>query len=75
MLTEDQAMTVKIKVIESMECAYTDRGEKPTDAFYNAAGRIADGVVNEVQKSLLQSSVFENKANSSKPLKTKKSKK
>jgi hypothetical protein len=75
MLTDEQATVVKAMIVQSMECAYTDKGENPTDAFYGAAGRIADGVVNDVQKTLLQNASFQKAVLNSKPLKTKKSKK
>ena len=71
MLTVEQATVVKAMIIQSMECAYTDKGEKPTDAFYGAAGRIADGVVNDVQKSLLQNATFQKAILKSSPLKAK----
>ena len=74
MLNSEQIRAVKTMIVKSMENVYTDRGQKPTTDFYEASGRIADGIIKDTQKALLQSASFERAVENSKPLKAKKNK-
>lgn len=75
LLTEEQASTVKQMIVASMRGSYTSVGTIPGDGFDQAAYQIASKVVDDVQKALVQSNVFEKVIKNSKPLQVKKLKK
>ena len=74
LLTKEQADAVKAMIIASMRESYISVGTTPGDGFNVAANQIASKVVEDTQKALLQSNVFENSVKNSKPLKTNKKK-
>jgi len=74
MLTKEQADTVKEMIVHSMESVYIDMGDQPGPAFYPAASAVADKIIENTQKSLIQNNVFAKAVKNSKPLKVKKSK-
>ena len=69
MLTVEQSEVVKEMIVNSMKSAYTDKGELPNPAFYDAAGGIADKIIKNVQMALIQNNVFAKAIKNSKPIK------
>ena len=67
LLTEEQGNAVKSMIIASMRESYISVGTTPGDGFNVAANQIASKVVEDTQKALLQSNVFENSVKNSKP--------
>lgn len=75
LLSKEQEEAVKAMVIASMREAYTSTGTTPGDGFNVAANQVASKVVEDTQKALLQSSVYNKVVKDSKPLKITKTKK
>lgn len=75
LLSKEQAEAVKSMIIASMRGSYTSIGTIPGDDFMRAASAIANKVIDDTQKALLQSNVYEEVVNSIKPLKVSKKKK
>ena len=59
MLTTYQVDTVRQMIISSMRDVYTSAGVLPDSRFEEAAGRVAERIVKNVQKALLQSTTYE----------------
>ncbi len=74
LLNSEQSSAVISAIISSMRESYTNVGTLPGDGFNEAARLIATKVVEDAQKALLQSNVYKNVAESTKPLLKKKKK-
>ena len=69
MLSPEQENAVKKMIVKSMRESYINIGTLPDLGFENAAAKIAEGVVHDVQMVLMESNVFKNIVSSTKPLK------
>lgn len=58
LLSEEQVEAVREMIVNSMRNVYTDSGSLPNDGFEQAAGVVADKIIHNTQKALLQSNVF-----------------
>lgn len=75
LLTEEQSSVVKQTIVRSMREAYVNRGIMPDAGFEQAASNIADNIIKDSQKVLMESNVYKKIIDSTKPLKVTKVKK
>lgn len=68
-LTKDQTDTLKGMIIDSMRGVYVNSGALPPNDFDTATGFIADKIISNTQKALIQNTVFAEAVKESKPLK------
>jgi len=69
MLTKEQGETVKSMIVASMRGVYTGMGILPGVDFDHASGAIAEKILSDTQKALMQENVFIKAVKNSKPLK------
>ena len=74
LLTDEQLDTVRASIVLSMKEALEKSGAMADDSFYRASTAVADRVLHDAQKVLLQGKTFDKIVKNSKPLKAKKSK-
>ena len=74
LLTDEQMDAVRSSIVLSMKDALEKSGVMAEDNFYRASTAVADRVLHDAQKALLQGKTFDKIIKNSKPLKAKKSK-
>jgi uncharacterized protein YqfA (UPF0365 family) len=58
LLTKEQVDVVKEMIIDSMKSVYIDQGINPGEAFHIVSGGIADKIIVNSQKALIQTNVL-----------------
>lgn len=74
LLTDEQMDAVRASIVLSMKGAIEAQGVRADENFYKASTSVADKVLHDAQKALLQGKTFDKAVKNSKPLKAKKSK-
>ena len=69
MLNDEQVEAVRFMITASLREMYTSAGSIPDSSFERQAEKLVNGIIKDVQKSLIQTAVFKKAVDSIKPIK------